>query len=63
LDDLINDIDGAGGSGGTKSGSTQQRQKMPNFTYEIPNKQNVQTVNQGGKCYPLYMGGSSLPDG
>lgn len=60
LDDLINDIDGAGGSGGTKSSGL----KLPSYTYEIPQqKSSVQQVNAGGKCYPIYLGGTALLDG
>ena len=60
LDDLINDIDGTGGTKGSAL-------KLPAYNYEIPTSSKVsssiQQVNQGGKCYPLYLGGTALQDG
>lgn len=63
LDDLINDIDGAGT--GDSGGTSNIKKKPSGYNYEIPAQKlaNVQNISLGGKCYPLYMGGSSLIDG
>lgn len=40
LDDLINDIDGAGGSGATKSSGL----KLPSYTYEVPSQSKTTSI-------------------
>jgi hypothetical protein len=71
LDDLINDISntkagsgyaiGGAGTGGTKL-------SQPAFKYEVPafqggSSKTSSVIGSGGKCYPLYIGGSTLGEG
>ena len=58
LDDLLDDF----------STDNPKASQMNAFKYEIPSTntdtslQN-QNFGEGGKCYPLFIGGSSLADG
>ena len=62
LDDLINDI-----SNTHKPGAITNQ--VNTFKYEIPTQtkkganDGMKMGNQTSRCYPIFMGGSSLPDG
>jgi hypothetical protein len=63
LDDLINDISNA------NKGGANNNQHVNTFKYEIPTQTKAGSndgMKMGGnqtRCFTLFMGGSSLPDG
>ena len=62
LDDLLDDISTEKKTAKNNIGGTQ----VGSFKYEVPGSIKVAEPSlnvSGGKCYPLFIGGSSLQDG
>ena len=60
LDDLLDDF-----SNDNATGSKSSQAQVNSFKYEIPTSnydagQQNQNFGEGGKCYPLFIGGTAL---